>query len=142
MATILCTESNHHHEYTRETYDIMCMYDAIDCRNDPLFDTIPTEEDAEWWHEYERVNKECEMAAEEQGIDICHDAEFVWLVDWSDLGAAMDKIAKELGVRQMFVPDKGRTKKEGMTPSSVADEAREAASATEGGTMELRGKHL
>lgn len=48
MATIICTESNHTHVYSGDTYDTMCMYDAIDCKSDPMYDTIATEDDAEW----------------------------------------------------------------------------------------------
>lgn len=104
---IICTETNASHEYSNETYEVMCQYDAV-AFNRPdqsaAIATLATEEDAEWWHEYERVTEECEAAAEEQGVDMGDVAE--WLgVDWDDLGDSIDKIADELGVRQMFATE-------------------------------------
>lgn len=252
MTSIICTETSATHDYDSATYETMCQYGVLIFLGRDQMPALPTEGDAEWWHEYERVAEDCEEAAEEQGVDMGDVAERLG-VDWSDLGAAMDKIAEALGVQEMFAtasstdadyrfsqdifdflfdrayeayeryrelmkkaaaaPDDGDynllsdfhsyhnhllefheyrrdadhaygvcegicgtldvvrgpswdddedttmelvrdkyerihgsetryTKKEGVTPSSVADKAREAASVTEGGTMELQGKRL
>lgn len=104
MTAIICAETNAAHEYSNETYEVMCQYDALTFLGSDQIPTIPTEEDTEWWHEYERVNDECEEVAEERGIDMGDVAEGLG-VDWDDLGAAMDEIAAELGVRQMFATE-------------------------------------
>lgn len=104
MQTILCTETGHKHEYTRETYDTMCQYDVIIVRGNPLYgfiDTIATDEYAKWWHEYERVMDNCQMAADDKGLTVEDVANGLDL-DFSDLGADMDKIAEWLDVRPMF----------------------------------------
>lgn len=104
MATIICTETDAAHEYWITTYETMCQYDAVTFGGPDKLPALATEDDAEWRHEYERVFDECEVAAEDQGVDMGDVAE--WLgVDWSDLGAAMDKIAEYMGVRGMFATE-------------------------------------
>lgn len=103
--SIICTETHAIHAYSNETYEVMCQYDALQFAGRDGVATIATEDDAEWWHEYERVCEECEKAAENRDLDMWDFAEYVLFVDWFDLSAAMSKIADALGVRGMFIPE-------------------------------------
>lgn len=105
--TVICTETEAKasHEYKDSTYEAMCRYHGLTFEGPEKVPTLATEDDAEWWQEYERVAEECQKAADERGVAMGDLADELG-ADWSDPGFAIDEIAEELGVLRMFSPSR------------------------------------
>lgn len=96
MATnVVCADTGSNNWFGEATYEVMCQYDAVQFIGESAIPALATEDDVTWWSDYEELADAINDKGEEMGIDpwtACPE------IDWSDLGAAMERLAEFLEI--------------------------------------------